>query len=1744
MLAVIWLPLAVIFETPLAAALVAGGAVSIPIIIHLLNRRRFKVVHWAAMRFLLAAQRKNSQRMRLEQLILLMVRCLILLLLLTAMLSVTPWAEGFWRWCLPNAAVAMSGSSRTHKILVIDGSFSMGAKAVEGTAFDRARSLAAQLVRESPRGDGFSVLLLSSPPRRIIPEPSEDGVKVAHEIESLRLPHGNADLSAAFSSIESLLQSSPGKFPDKEIYFFTDLQKSTWLGTGPINLSPASRRARTILVDVGSEQQGNVAVTNLSLLDDLAVAGRNSTVQATLHNYGNEAPNATARLLVGRAPSTASDPPFELREVESRPVHVERNQATTVSFVYKFPIPGDYAVQVQVQNDSLPIDDSRSVILTVKKDLSVLLVNGKPFGDPFDQSAEWLRFALNPFTGPGEGPTVVRPRMINSAQFADETLGDLTAYDCVFLCDLANFSLAEVRRLEGHVRRGGGVVFCLGSQVQAGEYNRVLFKDGTGLLPVPLVGPQSAGRVYQFQLALEADSDRLPPIRAFRGDEDRASLLAPRFTRFYQTGHPAAGVKPRRILSFNPVIIPGKEAGVSTVRVPASGPAILEWNPPSPQEQSQKTLTTLTSPRLRGKVVLVCGPVNSDWSNWPASPSFPALMNELLYFASSGRLQEQAIEVGQGLELFLPGVASADATVSTPDGRKDGANTQILDNGSILRWTDNDISGIYRVKIGQNPREHLFAVNPPTLTSSRQGSESDLTRATPEELQRVYSELELQTVQDLAAIHHTSHSEDLQEKVYQPLGSAIARWLLILVLSLILLEVLLASVFGHYASTVRTEQDRSPRSLTWPGRLLLGIPYVLLGLGLLITGVLAHEAVTGDFLGFLSEETRQNLETTVGVKTPAAGEVSHWRLEYNHYFLDDRTDPWLAGGVLAAGAALVYLVYRREGQKPASFERLVLVGLRVGTLLLLLGVLLPQLKLHFERQGWPDVVLLIDDSQSMSAIEKYGETEVREAADVLAREASRLAGDKHALARKKEELAQQKEDAGQRRTPDDPERMRLLLETSLLTEEVRQLDQEADVLDRAKDGTDLQRLHLLQALATRNDLHWLHHFIEQRRVKVHIYHCSTRAAKLAQVTTTDQLNQGAEAILGLTASPRNDSSQLGTAVRQVINDFRGSSLGALIMLTDGVTTDGEGLAAASRYAGQMGIPLYFVGVGDAHEIRNIYLHDLQAEDSVYVNDHMVFELKLTAQGYKNLTVPVVLREKGSSKDLDRQMVSFDSQGKSVKVRLTHQPTEPGEKVYVIETPVLEGEVEKDDNRLEKAVSVRQTKLIKVLYVESSRRYEFHFLKTLLERESDRVKGNKTVDLKVLLLDADPGFVRSDRSALREFPSRKELDGYDVVILGDVDPTTPGIAEHLKDLGDFVKERGGGLLMLAGEHFAPHAYRTSPLRDVLPIEMLAERAVDDPDVQRAEGYRLETTPVGRVHPIFRFTPEEKENDEIWSRLKEMFWYAEGYVPKRAAEVLAVHPKAKRADKQGKDGDSTAIDKHPLVIQHFVGSGRCMFFGFSETWRWGFREDQLRYNQFWIQTMRYLARSRLGRIDLKLDRQTHYRRGEPIKVTVRFPDDSPPPAVGTEVKVVAERKVAGKAGDRETRTLTLAPLEGTRTAFETVLTQTPEGEYAFWLSVPAVSELKPRAECKVVAPPGEMYGLRMNRSEMEAAAEESHGKFYTLTSADRLLQDLQVGNRVTVSSSGQPWLIWSTPLVFLVAVLLLTTEWLLRKRANLL
>jgi hypothetical protein len=229
-----------------AALLYGLAAASVPIILHLLNRRRFREVSWAAMRFLLAAIRKNQRRIRIEQWLLLAIRTLIILLVVSAMAK--PFLESF--------GVVIAGR-RVHRVLVIDGSMSMGYTSGGTSRFDQAKVEAAQLVKESRRGDAISVILMGQPPRVVIGDPSPNLKEVEKEIGELAITHGGVDLAATFEAVDRVLDVST--INQKEVIFLTDLQATSWRPPGQMTegfkrvlARIEARQPRSVLIDLGT----------------------------------------------------------------------------------------------------------------------------------------------------------------------------------------------------------------------------------------------------------------------------------------------------------------------------------------------------------------------------------------------------------------------------------------------------------------------------------------------------------------------------------------------------------------------------------------------------------------------------------------------------------------------------------------------------------------------------------------------------------------------------------------------------------------------------------------------------------------------------------------------------------------------------------------------------------------------------------------------------------------------------------------------------------------------------------------------------------------------------------------------------------------------------------------------------------------------------------------------------------------------------------------------------------------------------------------------------------------------------------------------------------------------------------------------------------------------------------------------------------------------------------------------------
>ncbi len=171
-------------------------------------------------------------------------------------------------------------------------------------------------------------------------------------------------------------------------------------------------------------------------------------------------------------------------------------------------------VELELGGDLLDVDNHRWLSVPVKDHVRVLCVNGKPAGGEMSGAADYVALALNPSAGELAVPSVIEPEVVAESGLVER---DLARYDCVVLCNVAQFTANEARVLENVLKRGGGLIFLLGDQVCAERYNRELAGPrGPKVLPAQL-----KELVSEAQYRFDPLGYRHPLLKVFQGASSR-----------------------------------------------------------------------------------------------------------------------------------------------------------------------------------------------------------------------------------------------------------------------------------------------------------------------------------------------------------------------------------------------------------------------------------------------------------------------------------------------------------------------------------------------------------------------------------------------------------------------------------------------------------------------------------------------------------------------------------------------------------------------------------------------------------------------------------------------------------------------------------------------------------------------------------------------------------------------------------------------------------------------------------------------------------------------------------------------------------------------------------------------------------------------------------------------------------------------------------------------------------------------
>jgi len=708
------------------------AAIAAPLAIHLWSRHRYREAPWAAMQFLLVAIRKNARRLQLQQWLLLAVRMLIIALVVLAVAE--PYGERL---------LANRGDDPRHKVLVIDGSFSMAYHDNENTNFSRAKRIAGQLVRNSRSADTFTVILMAQPAETVIGRDAVDHAAIVRQIEALAQPHTSADLASALTLVNEAIRrdsTAPRATVHHQVYFITDLQSVIWQRPEQHNAQPSSlneriaalaKQAELIVIDLGDAQATNMAVTNLATSESVITAGRDIPFDVSLRQFGSTAQSQTAvELLIDNMP------------VAEQTIDLAHSAEAAVRFTHRFQSPGEHTVEVRVSGDRLEIDNSRWLVVPVRDEMRVLCVAGRP------GAARFVADALNPGP-PGNSP--IRPIIVSDGDLADV---ELNGFDCVFLCNVAQTSASDAVRFRQYVQAGGGIVFFLGDRVDRDNYNSRAAGDE------PLL-PATLGEVVnQREFGIDPLNYRHPIVAPFRGRE-RAGLLTTPIARYYK------------------LTLPNDRPDVQVAAATRNGDPLI-----------------VAAPLGYGRTVLVAtgaslssvDPASGEpWTSWPTWPSFLPVVRELLAYATSGKQQQWQQSVGTPLagrgdpapdNPSTGGGRRSILQIERPDKRTATVAAHSTPSGDEWTYNGTSLGGIYTLHGLSGEKTRYFAVN----VDSR---ESDLGRIDPRQLPA-----ELRS--------NDAVNDDLQPG--ETAGIARAGWnesLLWAALALVLIESFLAWQFGR-----------------------------------------------------------------------------------------------------------------------------------------------------------------------------------------------------------------------------------------------------------------------------------------------------------------------------------------------------------------------------------------------------------------------------------------------------------------------------------------------------------------------------------------------------------------------------------------------------------------------------------------------------------------------------------------------------------------------------------------------------------------------------------------------------------------------------------------------------------------------------------------------------------------------------------------------------------------------------------
>jgi hypothetical protein len=731
----ICLPLAAAFFTPAfaVAGLILAG---LPILIHILNRRRYRTVSWAAMDFLLRAMRKNRKRLRFEQWLLLATRCLVLALLGLALARPLSCSD---------ASLAGMGQKTGLHVFVIDNSYSMAYEADRPDAkthFEHAKHLVEQMIDQlAPGGESVVVITAGQPAVAVIAKPNYNLQESHAIVDRIEQSYGSTDLPGAMQLALEIGRENE-KQGNKNLYLMTDATRSAWqtpaaavMKTSAIELA---KLYHIIHFNLSKGRQWNQAVLDVRPASNLVTAHNNfgTDFTAVIKGFGQGTDPSLQWKFDGNVLPGGGQ------------IHLTSDTPPQTQSQAVIKTGGPHVVTASLSGDDrLKIDNTRYRVVNVAAELKVLVVEGQRGVGPLGGSGAFLQLALAPpkestANGVTQTDSYISPELISDLELGNRVLTD---YRAIILCGVGQIQPIQADQLQKFVQAGGTLMLFMGEPVASDNYNSVLLPRK--LMPGPLTKRMSAAsseRGYEFDL--NPNGVLHPLLKAFANLEK-------------------AGLDTAQIFTYWQVDVP-------------NDPQLRVLNYRAAQGVPDAAITVHTLGL--GRIVFVSTTANADWTTLPAKPAYVALMHELLSGSVNSGDSWMNLVVGQRLEVPATVKLTATPTFLDPQSKPISLEQNTSSDGAVS-FVSKPVSlpGIYTLTTGAG--NVPIAVNVPA-------EEADV---------QTIDDVAIKSA--LGGTDVTMVDDSLPQQAQAASAASDMGWnVMMMVLAFVGLEAFLAMRFGHY----------------------------------------------------------------------------------------------------------------------------------------------------------------------------------------------------------------------------------------------------------------------------------------------------------------------------------------------------------------------------------------------------------------------------------------------------------------------------------------------------------------------------------------------------------------------------------------------------------------------------------------------------------------------------------------------------------------------------------------------------------------------------------------------------------------------------------------------------------------------------------------------------------------------------------------------------------------------------------